>query len=151
MLLIQTLWVECKVCLSHARGPMQQNLFLVMAQSTTLTHDIQISELSRASISKQSFWYENDSNTRVNKTHIHKKGLALTCRPVLKVGGRGGGHQNSEMAYCLTSWGCPLLGTLRYEYGDGRQNVAEKVNWRSFNLHRDYSKWLTLSKVDEPS
>ena len=44
-----------------------------------------------------------------------------------------------------------LLGTLRYEDGDGRQNVAEKVNSRSFNLHRDYFKLLTLSNVDEPS
>ena len=44
-----------------------------------------------------------------------------------------------------------LLGTLRSKNGDGRQNVAEKVNSRSSNLHRDYSKSLTLSNVDEPS
>ena len=37
--------------------------------------------------------------------------------------------------------------TLRSENGDGRENVAEKVNSRSFNLHRDYSKSLTLSNV----
>ena len=43
------------------------------------------------------------------------------------------------------------LGTLRSKDGDGRQNVAEKVNSRSFNLHRDYSKKLTLSNVGEPS
>ena len=43
------------------------------------------------------------------------------------------------------------LGTLRSEDGDGRENVAEKVNSRSFNLHRDYSKSLTLSNVGEPS
>ena len=42
------------------------------------------------------------------------------------------------------------LGTLRSE-DDGRENVAEKVNSRSFNLHRDYSKSLTLSNVGEPS
>ena len=36
------------------------------------------------------------------------------------------------------------LGTLKSEDGDGRENVTEKVNWRSFNLHRDYSKSLTL-------
>ena len=44
-----------------------------------------------------------------------------------------------------------LLGTLRSKNGDGIQNVAEKVNSRSFNLHRDYSKSLTLSNEDEPS
>ena len=44
-----------------------------------------------------------------------------------------------------------ILETLRSEDGDGRENVVEKVNSRSFNLHRDYSKSLTLSNVDEPS
>ena len=43
------------------------------------------------------------------------------------------------------------LGTLRSEDDDGRENVAEKVNSRSFNLHRDYLKSLTLSNVSEPS
>ena len=43
------------------------------------------------------------------------------------------------------------LGTLRSEDDDGRENVAEKVNSRSFNLHRDYLKSLTLSNVGEPS
>ena len=45
---------------------------------------------------------------------------------------------------------CSLVGTLRSEDGDGGENVAEKVNSRSFNLHRDYSKSLTLSNVGEP-
>ena len=45
----------------------------------------------------------------------------------------------------------PLIGTLRSEDGDGIENVAEKVNSRSFNLHRDYSKSLTLSNGGEPS
>ena len=44
-----------------------------------------------------------------------------------------------------------LIGTLRSEDGDGRENVAEKVNSCSFNLHRDYSKSLTFSNVGEPS
>ena len=44
-----------------------------------------------------------------------------------------------------------VLGTLRSEDGDGSENVAEKVNSRSFNLHRDYSKSLTLSNVGDPS
>ena len=44
-----------------------------------------------------------------------------------------------------------VLGTLRSEDGNGRENVAEKVNSRSFNLHRDYSKSLTFSNIGEPS
>ena len=43
------------------------------------------------------------------------------------------------------------IGTLRSEDGDGSENVAEKVNSRSVNVHRDYSKSLTLSDVSEPS
>ena len=42
------------------------------------------------------------------------------------------------------------LGTLRSEDGDGSENVAEKVNSRSFNLHSDYSKSQTLLNVDDP-
>ena len=42
------------------------------------------------------------------------------------------------------------LRTLRSEDGDGGENVAKKVNSRSFSLHRDYSKSLTLSNVGEP-
>ena len=44
-----------------------------------------------------------------------------------------------------------LIGTLRSEDDDGRENVAEKVNSHSFNVHGDYSKSLTLSNVGEPS
>ena len=40
---------------------------------------------------------------------------------------------------------------LRSDDGDGSENVAEKVNSRSFNLHCDYSKSLTLSNVGKPS
>ena len=43
------------------------------------------------------------------------------------------------------------LGTLRSEDGDRRENVAEKENSHSFNLHCDYSKSLTLSNVGQPS
>ena len=42
------------------------------------------------------------------------------------------------------------LGTLRSQDGNGRENVAEKVDSRSFNLHSDYSKSLTLWNVCEP-
>ena len=44
-----------------------------------------------------------------------------------------------------------ILGTLRSEDGYGRENVAEKVNSCSFNLHRDYSNSLAFSNVGEPS
>ena len=44
-----------------------------------------------------------------------------------------------------------LVATLTSEGGDGRENVAEKVNSRSSNLHRDYFKSLTLSNLGEPS
>ena len=43
------------------------------------------------------------------------------------------------------------IGTLRSEDGDGRENVAEKVDSFSFNLYRDYSKSLAFSNVGEPS
>ena len=43
------------------------------------------------------------------------------------------------------------LGTLNFEDGDGGENVAEKVNSRSFNLDGDYSMSLTLSNVGEPT
>ena len=36
--------------------------------------------------------------------------------------------------------GDKIIGTLRSVDGDGRENVAEKVNSCSFNLYRDYSK-----------
>ena len=44
-----------------------------------------------------------------------------------------------------------LIRTLRSEDSDGRENVAEKVNSLSSNLHCDYSKSLTLSNVGGPS
>ena len=44
-----------------------------------------------------------------------------------------------------------LLGTSRSEDGDSSENVAEKVNSRSFNLYHDYSRSPTLSNVGEPS
>ena len=55
------------------------------------------------------------------------------------------------LAQCTGRVAVSRIGTLRSEDGDGRENVAEKVNSRSFNLHRDYSKSLTLSNVGEPS
>ena len=44
-----------------------------------------------------------------------------------------------------------IIMTLRTEDGDSSENVSEDVNSRSFNLHCNYSKSLTLSKVGEPS
>ena len=43
------------------------------------------------------------------------------------------------------------LGTLSFDDGDGGENVAKKVDSRSFNLDRDYSMSLTLSNVGEPT
>ena len=53
----------------------------------------------------------------------------------------------------LQTWLLVILGTLRSEDGDGRESIAEKVNSRSFNLHRDSlrTKSLPLSNVGEPS
>ena len=51
---------------------------------------------------------------------------------------------------CQSGRVAPKTGTLRSEDDDSRENVAEKVNSRSFNLPRDYSKSLTLSNVGEP-
>ena len=65
---------------------------------------------------------------------------------------RGFGALNSSPhSLIFTSVSVYLLGTLRSNDGDSRENVAQKVNLRSFNLHRDYSKSLTLSNVGEPS
>ena len=57
----------------------------------------------------------------------------------------------SLMPHCIQVNRRKTIGTLRSEDGDGRESIAEKVNLRSFNLHRDYSKSLTLSNVGEPS
>ena len=54
-------------------------------------------------------------------------------------------HRTSSLSHSF------LIGNLRSEDGDGRESVAEKVNSRSFNFHRDYSKSLTFSNVGEPS
>ena len=71
----------------------------------------------------------------IGRPQPDKVAASLSCFPV------------SFSALCL--WG--VLGSLRSEDGDGRENVAEKVNSRSFNLHRGYSKSLTLSNVGELS
>ena len=52
--------------------------------------------------------------------------------------GRGGGGRVTKRilsSFAVTA--SVIIGTLRSEDGDGRENVAEKVNSRSFNLHRD--------------
>ena len=52
---------------------------------------------------------------------------------------------------CLCTSEHLALRTLRSEDGDGSENVTERVNSRSYNLHRDYFKSLTFSNVGEPS
>ena len=39
--------------------------------------------------------------------------------------------------------------SLRYHNGDGHENVAYKVNLRSYNLFRGYSNSFTLSNASE--
>ena len=56
-------------------------------------------------------------------------------------------HKSFSVLLFLTVLSVNSIGTLRSEDGDGSENVDEKVNLRSFNLHRDYSKSLTLSNV----
>ena len=61
-------------------------------------------------------------------------------------------YKSTTLQYVFQGLNPMLLGNLRFEDGDGRENVAEKVNSRFLNLHRDYSiKSLTLSNVGEPS
>ena len=72
---------------------------------------------------------------------ILKKKLRLNPKPV----------KSESLHDPLNLNNVKILGTLRSEDGDGKENVAEKVNSRSFNLHSDYSKSLTLSNVGEPS
>ena len=43
-----------------------------------------------------------------------------------------------------------LPGTLRCENGNGRENVALKVNSPFFNLHRDFSNWLCQINANSP-
>ena len=40
---------------------------------------------------------------------------------------------------------------FKIQQRDSNENVAEKVNERSFSLYRDFSYYLTLSNVREPS
>ena len=60
-------------------------------------------------------------------------------------------YKETAAVYCLIleSW-FKSVGTLRSEDGDGNENVDEKVNFLSFNLHCNYTMSLTLSNVGEP-
>ena len=44
-----------------------------------------------------------------------------------------------------------IIGTFKIQRREGKENVAEKVNLRSFSLYRNFSYPLTLSNVGEPS
>ena len=46
---------------------------------------------------------------------------------------------------------CQIVRSLRYHDSDGHENVAYKVNLRSFIHYRDYSNSFTLSNVSELS
>ena len=60
-------------------------------------------------------------------------------------------HTYAQLATYVVVVAFLLLGTLRSEDGNGSENIAEKVNSRSFNLHCDSSNSLTLSNVGELS
>ena len=61
-------------------------------------------------------------------------------------------------AYSLKDWmtlkvdlHCRIIMDFTTRRRDGSDNVASKLNLRSFGLHRNYSNSLTWSNVGEPS
>ena len=61
--------------------------------------------------------------------------------------------QSQPVAFLLFSLPLPslllIIGTLRSEDGDGSENVAEKVNWRSLNLHlREITVFMALADIN---
>ena len=84
----------------------------------------------------------NNGNEMSNKRAPRAKLLFFYSKPIDFCRSR-----RRRRRRCLSS----LIGTLRSKDVDGSENIPEKVNSCSFNLHRDYSKSLTLSNVGEPS
>ena len=84
----------------------------------------------------------NNGNEMSNKRAARAKLLFFYSKPIDICRSR-----RLRRRRCLSS----LIGTLRSKDVDGSENIPEKVNSCSFNLHRDYSKSLTLSNVGEPS
>ena len=84
----------------------------------------------------------NNGNEMSNKHAARAKLLFFYSKPIDFSRSR-----RRRRRRCLSS----LIGTLRSKDVDGSENIPEKVNSCSFNLHRDYSKSLTLSNVGEPS
>ena len=61
--------------------------------------------------------------------------------------------QSQPVAFLLFSLPLPslllIIGTLRSEDGDGSENVAEKVNSRSLNLHlREITLFMALADIN---
>ena len=56
---------------------------------------------------------------------------------------------SSSSLSLLSSSSLSSLGSLRYRDGHGHENVASKVNLRSFDLYRDHSNSFTLSNASE--
>ena len=61
--------------------------------------------------------------------------------------------QSQPIAFLLFSLPLPslllIIGTLRSEDGDGSENVAEKVNSRSLNLHlREITVFMALADIN---
>ena len=84
----------------------------------------------------------NNGNEMSNKRAARAKLLFFYSKPIDICRSR-----RRRRRRCLSS----LIGTLRSKDVDGSENIPEEVNSCSFNLHRDYSKSLTLSNVGEPS
>ena len=84
----------------------------------------------------------NNGNEMSNKRAARAKLLFFYSKPIDICRSR-----RRRRRRCLSS----LIGTLRSKDVDGSENIPEKVNSCSFNLHRDYPKSLTLSNVGEPS
>ena len=61
--------------------------------------------------------------------------------------------QSQPVAFLLFSLPLPsllfIIGSLRSEDGDGSENVVEKVNWRSLNLHlREITIFMALADIN---
>ena len=61
--------------------------------------------------------------------------------------------QSQPIAFLLFSLPLPsllfIIGSLRSEDGDGSENVVEKVNWRSLNLHlREITIFMALADIN---
>ena len=111
-----------------------------------------VNQASQLSYSFCNIWWHAKHQKNLLSYKVAISGYLLSCKknpsnvPSCQLNAK-----NNGLVLLLTLYLYWSIATLRSEKGNGRENVAEKVNSRSFNLHRDYSKSLTLSNVGEPS